>query len=104
MAMTYIVRRQKTVEQWVALRPLFEGREREKENEGGELRREAWWSQEATEKQLQATLSGISRDAKRRSSKGENVTQEEPEGRAGWEVRILGWRQETPRWKNELVW
>ena len=49
-AMTYIGRRQATVAQWVALRPLFGVFAREKGYEEGGSRREAWWRQEATEK------------------------------------------------------
>ena len=53
-----------------------------------------------------ATLEGISREAKRRRSKGENGTQYESEGkgRADLEVVMLGQRQETPRWANGLAW
>ena len=43
--MNYIVRPQATVEQWVALRPIFEVCEGDKGYEGGEHRMEAWWSQ-----------------------------------------------------------
>ena len=65
-AMTYIGRRQATVAQWVALRPLFGVFAMEKGCEGDGCRREAWWRQEAIEKQLWATLAGILREAKRR--------------------------------------
>ena len=40
---------------------------------GGGVRREAWWRQEATEKQLRAILE-ILQEAKSRSSGVENVT------------------------------
>ena len=50
LARIYIERRQATVAQWVALRPLFEVCARETENEGGGRRRKAWWRQEATKK------------------------------------------------------
>ena len=52
----YIERRQATVAQWVALRPLFEVHARETGYKGGGCRKEAWWRQEATEKQLWSTL------------------------------------------------
>ena len=52
----YIERRQATVAQWGALRPLFEVCERETGCEGRGRRRKAWWIQEATEKQLRSTL------------------------------------------------
>ena len=45
-----------TVEQWVALRPLFEVCERETGYEGGGGRRKVWWRQEATEKKLRSNL------------------------------------------------
>ena len=50
--MTYIGRRQATVAQWVALRPLFEVCAREKGYEGGGNRREDLWRQEVIEKRL----------------------------------------------------
>ena len=65
----YIERRKATVAQWVALRPLFEICARETGYEGGERRRKVWWHQEATEKQLRATLED-SREAKRRRGIG----------------------------------
>ena len=46
--MTYIGRRQASVENWVALRPLFKVCAREKVYEGSGHMREAWWYQEAT--------------------------------------------------------
>ena len=70
--MTYIGRRQANVAQWVALRPLFELCARETWCEGGGRRREAWWFQEAIEKQLGSTLAEISREYKRRSVRGYN--------------------------------
>ena len=62
--------------------------------------------QEETEKQPQATLSGILRENKRRSQLGDSFTQQDPEGGgvAGCEVGIMGQRQENPRWANDLVW
>ena len=72
---TYIGRRQTTMAEWVALRPLYEVCAKEKGYEGGGRRREAWWRQEATEKQLWATLAGISQEDKRRRQLGERVTQ-----------------------------
>ena len=68
-ARTYIEQRQATVAQWVALRPLFEVCARETGYEGGGWMRKVWWRQEATEKQLQATLED-SREAKRRRRSG----------------------------------
>ena len=73
MVRTYIWRQQANVAQWVALHPLFEVCERETGYEGGGRRREAWWRQEASEKQLWATLAD-SRETKRMSNSGEIVT------------------------------
>ena len=72
--MTYIGRRQANVAQLVALRPLFELFERDKGYKGGGRRREAWWRQEVTEKQLWSTLAGILREAKRRRRFGDSIT------------------------------
>ena len=55
-ARTYIDRRQATLDQWVALHPLFGVCTRETGYEGGGSRMDLWWRQEATEKKLQATL------------------------------------------------
>ena len=74
-AMIYIGIRQATVAQWVALCPLFEVCAMGKGCEGGGRRREDWWRQEATEKQLWSTLAGILREAKRRRRGGENFMQ-----------------------------
>ena len=64
-ARIYIEKRQATVAQWVALRPLFEVCARDTGYKGGGRRRKAWWRQEATEKQLRSTLAD-SRESKRR--------------------------------------
>ena len=56
LEITYIGILQATVAQWVALRPIFEVCAGENGYDGGGLRREAWWRQEASEKQLRATL------------------------------------------------
>ena len=103
--MNYIWRRQAIMAQWVALHLLFEVCARGKCYGWDGRRKEAWWRQEATEKQLWATTIGIQRVAKRRRIGEENVTQQEPEGRrrAGWEVGMMGQRHETPRWANDLV-
>ena len=69
LARIHIEQRQETAAQWVALRPLFEVCARDTGYEGGGLRKEAWWLQEATEKQLRATLVE-SREAKGRRSIG----------------------------------
>ena len=45
---TYIERRQETVAQWVALRPLFQVCAKETGYEGGGRRRKVWWRQEET--------------------------------------------------------
>ena len=105
-AMSYIGRQQSTMAKWVVLRPIFEVCKGNKGYEGYGCRREAWWSQAATYKQLWATMAGLSQEAKRRRRLGESVTQQDPEGRgvAGWGVGILGRRQEMPRWANDLVW
>ena len=56
---TYIGRRQATVAEWVALRPIFEVYAKETGYEGGGRLREPWWRQTAAEKQLRATLEDI---------------------------------------------
>ena len=61
LAMTYIGRRQATMEHWVELRPIFEVCADEKGREGESCRREAWWRQEAAEKQLREILEEILR-------------------------------------------
>ena len=68
-ARIYIERRQVTVAQWVALCPLFDACARETGYEGGGRRRKVWWRQEATEKQLWASLEDL-RVAKRRRRSG----------------------------------
>ena len=73
LEMAYIWRRQATVSQWVELRPIFEVCAGEKVYEGGGRSREAWWRQEATDKQLWATLVGVSRESKRRRLLGESA-------------------------------
>ena len=73
--MTYIGRQQATVAQWVALRPIFEVCSGEKVYKGGGRRREDWWLQEATERQLRENLEGVSREAKTRILKGERLMQ-----------------------------
>ena len=45
-AMNYIARRQGTVSQWAALRPIFEVCAGEKGYEGGGSNRDACWQQE----------------------------------------------------------
>ena len=52
LAMAYIIRRQATVVQWVALLPLFEVCARETVYKGSIHNREAWWCQEGTEKKF----------------------------------------------------
>ena len=74
LSMTYIGKQQATVAQWVALQPIFEVCAEEKGYEGGKHRREAWWRQEAIEKQLRSTLAGILQEAKRRRLVGETTT------------------------------
>ena len=54
-AMTYIVRRQATVAQWVELWSIFVVCTGKKGYEGGGCKKDEWWWQEATESQLQAT-------------------------------------------------
>ena len=69
----YIGRQQANVDQWVAVRPIFGVFAREAGYEGVGSIREAWWRQEASEKQLRATLEDL-REAKRRRSGGYNAT------------------------------
>ena len=69
--MIYIERRQATVAQWVALRPLFEVCAKDTGYEGGVRRRKVWWHQEATKKKLRATLEDSREAKRRRRSSGE---------------------------------
>ena len=73
-ARTYIGIQQATMAQWVALRPLFEVCARETLYKGGGHKRDAWWRQEAPEKQIRATLADLRKDKRRRHGR-ENVTQ-----------------------------
>ena len=76
--MTYIGIRQATLAQWVALRPIFEVCTGEKGYEGGGLRRDTLWRQEAAEKQLRETLAEA-REERSKRRQGEGVMQWEPE-------------------------
>ena len=91
--------------QWVAFRPIFEVYAGKKGYKRGECRREDWWRQEATEKQLLETLERVLREAKRKILQVERVIQVDPEEGcdAEREDEMLGWRQETPGWANDLV-
>ena len=51
---------QETMAQLVALGPIFDVCVGENGYDEGGRRREAWWQQEATEKQIWATLEGLS--------------------------------------------
>ena len=64
LAMTYIGRKQATVAQWIALRPIFEGCASKTGYKGGSFRREDWWRQGVTDKKLWATLEEISRKSR----------------------------------------
>ena len=79
----------------ISIKYLFEVCARDTEYKGGGGRREAWWRQEATEKQLRTTLTD-SREAKERNTSGDMVMQyePEPEGRriTGWVFGIMGRR------------
>ena len=70
-ARIYIEQRQATVTQWVVLYPLFQVCARDTGYAGGGRRRKVWWRQEATEKQLQATLEDSWEAKRRRRSGGE---------------------------------
>ena len=62
--MTYIGRQQTPVTQWVALRTIFEVCAGKTGYKGRGCRREAWWRQVASDKQLRATVVEISREAR----------------------------------------
>ena len=67
----YIDKRQATVAEWVALRPISEFCAKETRYVGGGKLREPWWQQEAVEQQLGATLKnifGAAREWRRRES------------------------------------
>ena len=55
----YIERRQATVAEWVALRPLFKVCRKETGFEGGGRARKQWWRQTAAELQLKTTQKEI---------------------------------------------
>ena len=63
---TYIDRRQATVEEWVALRPILKVCDREIGYEGRGRLQEPWWRKTAARKQLSATLKNISAEARER--------------------------------------
>ena len=74
-SMIYIGRRQATVAQWIALRPIFEVFAGEIGYKWGGFRREAWWFQGMAYKQLWATLEEILREARSRRRQEGRVTQ-----------------------------
>ena len=55
----YIDKRQATVAEWVALRPISEFCAKETRYVGGGKLREPWWQQEAVEQQLGATMNSF---------------------------------------------
>ena len=71
--------------QWVALWTLFEVCARETGYEGGGRMRKVWWRQEATGKQLWATLKD-SQKAKRRKRGGGEMGIQYDRNRKGKEV------------------
>ena len=77
--MNYKGRQQETVAHLVALQPIFGVCAGEKGYKGVGHRREDWWRQEATEKQLWENLAGISLKAKKVRLKGDTIMQQEPE-------------------------
>ena len=62
----YIDKRQATVAEWVALRPIFEVCAKKTGYEGGGKLHEPWWRQAAVEQQLEATLKNIPTTARER--------------------------------------
>ena len=56
---TYVDRRQATVAEWVALRPIFDICAREMGYEGGGRLWVPWWRQAAAEKQLKVTVEAV---------------------------------------------
>ena len=75
LVMTYIGRHQATLEKWVALRPIFEMCAGDKDYKGSGYRRDNWWHQEATGKQIKSILEGLSQEAKRRRRQVDRVTE-----------------------------
>ena len=75
------------MEHWVALRPLFEVCENEKGYKGSGSRREDWWRQEATEKQLRATLADL-QEAKGSRLVGIWARSKNRKGEGGWGVKL----------------
>ena len=69
---TYIYRRQVTVTEWVALRPILEVYDRDTGYKGGGRLQEPWWRQTEARKYLSATLKEIlvaARGRRRKSSR-----------------------------------
>ena len=102
----YIEKRQATMAQWVALRPLFGVCARDTLYEGGGHRRKAWWRQDLTDKNSRPTWHTC-RKLKRggllvgvwecsRTATGR-------ERKSGWVIGMLVRRPETPSWANNLV-
>ena len=57
---TYVDRREATLEDWVALRTIFDVSTQETGYEGGGRLRVIWWRQESEENQLRVTVEAIS--------------------------------------------
>ena len=86
----YIERREATVAEWFAPRPVFEVCTEETRFEGGGREREQWWRQTAVERQLKTTLEEIleaSRDQQRqefeRRGEGKGGSEESDSGNEG---------------------
>ena len=83
----YIKRRQATVAEWVALRPIFEVFVKETGFEGRGRARNQWWRQTAAERQMETTLKEIlapaweqRRQESGRRGEGERGTEESDYG------------------------
>ena len=86
-ARTYIERRQATVDHWVALHILFEVCARDTGYDGGGSMSQTWWRQEATEKQLRATLADL-QEAKGSRLVGIWARSKNRKGEGGWGVKL----------------
>ena len=86
----YIERRQATVAEWVALRPVFEVCAKETGFEGGGRAQEKWWNQTAVENQLKNTLKYISAVARERCRQKFGRSVEAREGRKSQNMVMTG--------------
>ena len=88
---TYVDRRQATVAEWVALRPIFDVSVRETGYEGGGRLLVPWWRQEAAENQLKVAVEAISAAARVRWRQGSGRRGGSEGGSEGGSKDSEGW-------------